>query len=137
MGLGLEVHTAHAAAWRHRLHRRLGLGLLGHHGFGRDQQAGGRGRVLQCMPHDFGRVDDAGLDEVGELAFLGTVAVVDVLAVQELADDDRAIGAGVVGDLPSRLLEGLADDVDAGLLVRIGRGQLVERGTTTWFIRHR
>jgi hypothetical protein len=89
------------------------------------------------MPHDFGRVDDAGLDEVGELAFLGTVAVVDVLAVQELADDDRAIGAGVVGDLPSRLLEGLADDVDADLLVRIGRGQLVERGTTTWFIRHR
>ena len=47
------------------------------------------------------------------------------------------VGPGVLGDLPSRPLEGLADDVDADLLVRIGRGQLVERGTTTWFIRHR
>src|SRR5438874_209639 len=126
----LEIHPAHAshaAARWHRRHRRLRLGLLGHHGFGRDQQAGDRRRVLQRMPHDFRRIDDAGLDEVGELALLGIVAVVDVRAVQELADHDRAVGAGVLGDLPSRPLEGLADDVDTDLLVRIGRGQLVER----------
>src|SRR5436305_5475057 len=90
-------------------------------------KTGDRRRVLQRVPHDFRRIDDAGLDEVGDLALLGIVAVVDVLAVQELANDDRAVGAGVLGDLPSRPLEGLADDVDTDLLVRIGRGQLVER----------
>src|SRR5437764_8371229 len=127
MGLGLEVHTAHAAARRHRRHRRLRLGLLGYHRLGRDQETGDRRRVLQRVPHDFRRIDDAGLDEVGELALLGIIAVVDVLAVQELADDDRAVGAGVLGNLPSRPLEGPADDVDTDLLVRIGRGQLVER----------
>ena len=126
MGRGLEVHPAHAAARRHRRHRRLRFGLLGYHRLGRDQETGDRRRVLQRVPHDFRRIDDAGLDEVGELALLGIVAVVDVLAVQELADDDRAVGARVLGDLPQRRLQRLADDVDADLLVAIARGQLVK-----------
>src|SRR5204863_2926141 len=45
---------------------------------------------------------------IGELALLGIVAVVDVLAVQELADNGRAVGAGVLSDLPRRPLEGFA-----------------------------
>jgi hypothetical protein len=60
------------------------------------------------------------------------------LALQKLADDDRAVGARVLGDLPRRHLQRLADDVDADLLIIVGRGQVCERargieqgGTTT------
>src|SRR4029077_15087503 len=91
------------------------------------QQPGDRRGVLQSVPHDLGRVDDAGLDQVGELALLRVVAVVGVFALEQLADDDRAVRTGILGDLPGRPLDRLADDLDADLLVRVGRGQLVER----------
>ncbi len=43
-----------------------------------------------------------------------------VLGLEQLADHDRAVSAGVVDDLAGRGLDGLADDVDAGLLVVVG-----------------
>src|ERR1051325_8583471 len=130
IGSCLEVHaahTAHTATGWHRRHVGFRLRLLRHHRLGGNEQAGDRSRVLQRMAHDLGRVDDAGLDEVGELALLGIVAVIGVLALEELADHDRAVSPGVLGNLPRRPLQSLADDVDADLLVRVRRGQLVER----------
>ena len=41
------------------------------------------------MPHDLRRVNDAGLHEVGELALLGIIAVIRVLAVEQLTKHDR------------------------------------------------
>src|SRR5258706_104368 len=121
--LPLSLFTTAAGA-AHR--RRLLLRPLGDHRFGGDQQARDRGRILQRRPHDLGRVDDAGLDHVGVDAGLGVVAPVDVLLVEQLADDDRAVGAGVLGDQPGRDRQRLADDLDADLLVVVVGLQLVE-----------
>ena len=46
---------------------------------------------------------------------------------EQLADNNRAIRPGVLGDLPRRRPQGLANDLDADLLVRVDRGQFVER----------
>src|SRR5208282_3582413 len=42
------------------------------------------------------------------------------------ADDDRAVRAGVFGDLPGRIQQRLLDDVDADLLVAVRRLQVLE-----------
>ncbi len=118
---GLEIHIAHAthSATTRRHRRALLLRLLGDHGFGRHQQAGHRGGVLQRGAHDLGRVDDAGLHQVLELTGLGVVAVVVLVLLQRLAGDHRAVFAGVLGDLAQRGLDRLADDLDAEALVVI------------------
>ena len=67
-----------------------------------------------------------GPDHVGELALLGIVAVVRIRAVEQLADDDRAVGARVLGDLPGRVRQRLLDDVDADPLVVVRRLQIFE-----------
>ena len=67
-------------------------------------------------PHDLGRVDDAGLDEVLVRLGLGVEAGLGVHLLHAL-HDDRALDAGVAGDPPQRLFDGPRDDVDADLLV--------------------
>src|SRR5580704_11857347 len=62
-------------------------------------------------------VDDAGLQHVDILSGLGVEALVGVAALEQLADHDRAVDAGVLGDQPNRRLQRAADDVDADLLV--------------------
>src|SRR5205807_1660980 len=120
------VHPAHAAAARHRGHLPV-LRLLHHHALGGEEQSrDGRG-VLQRRARDFGRVDDAGRDQILVLVGLGVVAVVQLGRVLHLADHDRRLGPGVLRDDPDRLLERAADDLDAGLLVVIGAPDLVER----------
>ena len=96
------------------------LRLLGDHGFGRHQQAGHGGRVLERRAHDLGRVDDAGLQQVLELAGLGVPAICVVRLLAQLPDDDRTLGAGILGYLADRSLDGAANDVDADLLVVVG-----------------
>src|SRR5262249_20559908 len=61
------------------------------------------------------------------VAALGVIAVVDVVLVGELADHDRAIGAGVLGDDANRNLQRATDDVDAGLLVVVARAEPRQR----------
>src|SRR5262249_25117552 len=61
---------------------------------------------------------------VAILAGLGVVAEGQALVLQDLAGNDRGLGPGVRGDLPSRRLQRLADDVDAGFLVRVGARRL-------------
>src|SRR5262249_35993375 len=69
-----------------------------------------------------GRVDDAGLDQVGVLVLQGVVTEV-ALAVGHLADDHAAVLAGVLGDLVDRGRAGADDDLVAGVLVvRQARG---------------
>ena len=85
------------------------------------RSAGDRGRALQREAHDLGRVDDAGLHHVGIVAVLGVEAVIDVALLQELADDDRAVRAGILGDQAGRIGKRAADDVDADLLVAVAR----------------
>src|SRR5262249_36510708 len=74
-----------------------------------------------------GRVNDAGLDQVFELAGLRVVAEVHVLRVADATDDDRAFFAGVADDLAQRLFAGAAHDLRADLLVAF-QLQLVDRG---------
>src|SRR5215831_19799203 len=93
---GSEVHAAPGPAWHGQA---LLLRQLGDHGLGRDEQAGDRGRTLQRRAHHFGRVDDALRDEIAVLARLRVIAVGVGVLLQDLADHDRAVFAGIDGDL--------------------------------------
>ena len=74
-------------------------------------------RVLQRGADDLGRVDDAGRDQVAVLVLVGVVAVVLALHLADAVDDHRAVDAGVLGDVPQRIVEHVADDLGAELLV--------------------
>ena len=92
------------------------LGLVGDDALGGDDVLGDRGGVLERRAGDHGRVDDAGLDQVHVLAGVDVEADAGLLGL-DLADDHRALQAGVLGQLAKRLLEGAAHDVGAGRLV--------------------
>jgi hypothetical protein len=53
--------VVHIAAVRHCRGRRLLLGHLGHHGFGGDEQARNRRRILQRQANDLGRIDNSAI----------------------------------------------------------------------------
>src|SRR5690606_33960905 len=95
-------------------------------GFGGDQQAGNRGRVLQRGADDLGRVDHTGLDQVLVSVGLGVEALRLVGFAQQVAGNHRTVMTGVLGDLANRGLDGLAHDVDAAGLVIVLAGQTVE-----------
>src|SRR5262245_50135284 len=78
---------------------------------------GDRGRTLQRRAHHFGRVDDALRDEIAVLARLCVIAVGVGVLLQDLADHDRAVLAGIDGDLARGPGDRLTNDLDAGLLV--------------------
>src|ERR1700751_1247135 len=115
--LDLEVHTTHAAARRHCGAGGWLLRQLGDHGLGGDQERRNRSCVLDSHTHDLGRVDDALGDQVAVLAGLRVEAVGVLVLFQDLADDDRAILAGIDRDLAGWPGQRLAHDLDAGLLV--------------------
>src|SRR5579871_1990552 len=112
-----SVHSAHAAAAvRHRSFLLLFRNLR-YQGFGGQHQRGDRAGVLQRGARYLGRVDDAGLDQVFELAGLRVVAEVGFLVVANTADNNCAFFAGVADDLAQRLFERAAHDVAADLLI--------------------
>ena len=92
---------------------RLGDDRLGHEDVLRDRR-----RVLQRRAGDHRRIDDAGLDEVLDLARVDVQALA-LGGLADLVDDDRALEPGVVGELAQRLLERADDDLRARPLVRI------------------
>src|SRR6266576_7079596 len=116
------AHAAHAAA-----HAGSGLfGWLGDDRLGHEDVLRDRGGVLQRRARDHGRVDDAGLDEVLNLVRVDVQA----LALGGHADvvhDDRALEAGVVGELAERLLERADDDLRPRPLVRIAEAVQLDR----------
>src|SRR6516164_5129007 len=95
----LEVHSPHTAA-RHGRGWRLLLWRFRDHGLGRHQQAGDRRCVLQRGAHDLGGIDDAAVDQVHVVLGLRVEAEGLGLVLHDLADHDRALDAGVFGDLP-------------------------------------
>ena len=105
----------------------MSSGSLAHRRFGGDEQAGDRGRVLERGADDLGRIDHAGLDQVLVDLGLGVEAHRLVLAVDQLAGDDGAVMARILGDLADRRLQRAADDVDAAGLVVIGAVHALER----------
>ena len=120
-----SAHSTHAATTRHC--RALLLRQFGYHRFGSDQEARNRGSVLQRDAHDLGRVDDALGHQIAELAGLGVVAVSVGIVLQDLADHDRAILAGVHCDLARRPADRLFDDLDAVPLVLVFAPKLLDR----------
>src|SRR3981081_2154529 len=128
--LDLEIHTTHAAhAAATRRHAGASGALLrqfGHHGFGGDKKRRDRRSVLDRHTNPLGRVDDALRDQVAVFAGLGVEAVGILLLLKDLADDHRAIFAGVDDDLSRRHAEALADNRDAGLLVVVRGREALE-----------
>src|SRR5271155_2394892 len=115
------IHAAHAAhPTRWHTGRALGLRPVAYHRLGGDQQPRNRGGILKCDPHDLGRIDDPGRDQILVLARLCVEAEIRVVLVGQPADDDRTLDSGILGDLPYRRLDGLADNLDADLLVVVG-----------------
>src|SRR3546814_5075528 len=102
------------------------LWKLGHERLGSDEQRGDRAGVLEGGTHDLGRIDDARLHQVFIFAGGGVEAPVVVAAFQKLAHDEGAVLARIVGDLPRLPAQSPPDDVDAGLLVVVGRLYTVE-----------
>ena len=84
------------------------------------------GGILQSHPHDLGRINDAGLDQVAKPTRLGIEAEGHVALVGQLADHDRAVHASVLRDLPDRGPQRAADDLNAEPLVVVGRLETVQ-----------
>ena len=77
--------------------------------------------------HHFGRVDDALRHQVAILAGLCVIAEGVGVLFQDLANDDRAILAGVDRDLARRPGERLLDDFDAGSLIVVVDFELLQQ----------
>src|SRR6266513_2563774 len=103
----------------------LVLRSLGDHDLGREQQSGHRGGILQRQPRHLGRVQNALLEHVAELAG-GGVVTEGALAFLDAVEDHRGVLAGVVDDLAQRLLDRARENADADRLVLIRRLELVE-----------
>jgi chaperonin GroEL (HSP60 family) len=110
------AHAAHAAA-------HAGSGLFGWFGddrLGHEDVLRDRRSILQRRACDHGRVDDAVLDEVLDLARVDIQALTRLRRADGL-DDDRALEACVRRQLAEGLLERAKHDLGAGLLVTLER----------------
>ena len=92
------------------------LGHLGDDRLGGEDVLGDRRRVLQRRAGDHRGVDDARGDEIDDLVG-GRVQALAFLGLAHVVDDDRALEAGVLGELAQRLLERPQHDPRAGALV--------------------
>src|SRR5690625_2345839 len=119
----LEAHAAHTT---HAVHATRGHGSagglvffkLGHSGFGGEQQAGDRGRVLQRGAGDLGGVEHTLLHQIAVLASGGVVAVV-ALAGGDLVHHDAGFVAGGAHDGTQRLFNRTQHQLDASFLVDV------------------
>src|SRR6185369_8515349 len=131
-GLWLLVHPFHtatavaAAGWSSLFLFRD----LRYQGFGGQHQGRDRAGVLQCGAHYLGRIEHARFDQVFVFAGKGVVAEVVVLRVVDLAQNNCAFFAGVLGDLTQGFLQRAPYDIDADLLIALEL-QLVERAYAT------
>src|SRR6478735_1960268 len=128
--LELVVHAAYAthtaATGRHTGAALVFLRYFGHHGFGGDQESRNRGCILDRHANDLGRVDNTRRDQVDIFAGLRVEAVVVLILLEDLADDNGTVLARVDRDLAGRPGQRLAHDLDAGLLVVVLGAQPLE-----------
>src|SRR6202007_3001219 len=68
-----------------------------------------------------GRIENPGRHHVLVIARLRVIAEIRIALVDQLADYDRTLDPRILRNLEYRRLDGLADDLDADLLVAIGR----------------
>src|SRR5579863_6128911 len=104
------VHAAHPPAGGRS--RSVFLGRLGDHGLSRNHQARDRSGVLKGDPDDLRRIDDARFEHVDILLSLSVKSKGRRFVGQNLAHDDRAFYARILGDLSDRRFERLENDVD-------------------------
>ncbi|KAG5460790.1 MAG: hypothetical protein BJ554DRAFT_7121 [Olpidium bornovanus] len=84
--------------------------------------------VNKSRPDNLEGIDNAHLHQVAKPISCCVVAVVDVVSLLEhLSHDDGPLDTSVVRNCPRRLLDCLADDVHAQLLIEVGRLKLLER----------
>jgi hypothetical protein len=104
------VHSTYAAAAHGR--SLVLLRSLGHDRLGGEDVLGDGCGVLQRRGRDHGRVDDARLDHVHDLAGVH-IKPEAALGGADVVADDRALQAGILGQLAQRLLERADDDLRA------------------------
>src|SRR5206468_4136365 len=92
---------------------------LSYKGFGGQHQRCDGACVGQGSAHDLRRIEHAGPYQVLVLAGQGVESEVGVLRIRSLAENDRALFAGVLGDLAQRLLQSALHDVDTDLLISL------------------
>jgi hypothetical protein len=66
-----------------------------------------------------GRIDDTLLEHVDKFTVEGIVTNI-LRSLLNLANDERGVDPGVLGDLVARHTKRLADNLDAGLLIVVG-----------------
>ncbi len=122
-----------------RQRRRRWFRQFGDHGFRCDQQARNRCRILKCGANDLGRIDNALLNQIAIFARLRVIAEFILLFLQYPADHNRTVLTSIQRDLPRGPGDRLLDDLDSGLLISVGCGQLCkrlgrteERNAATW-----
>ena len=103
---------------------------FGDEGFGGEHQGRDRSRVGERGAYDLGRIEHAGLDQVFVLVAERVIAEVRVFRVEHLAQDNRALFAGIFGDHAQGFLDGALHDVDPDLLIAF-EFQLIECGRAT------
>lgn len=121
------VHTTHV---RGRGSRGRRLGQVSDQALGGQNHRGDAGGVLQSGTSDLGRVNDTGLDHILNVLFLlGVEAVVGLVSLQDVVDNNAAFQTGIGSDLAQRSFQRLADDLGAGALVAFQLAdQLVDSG---------
>jgi hypothetical protein len=105
--------------WRRR------RGQFCNHGLGGDDEARDLSRILQRGPYNL-RVDDPLGDQIVVLAGLSIITPIVLLLLKDSADHHRAVVAGVQRYLARRPADCPPDDVNAVLLVLVGRHNQVE-----------
>ncbi|KAK1251115.1 hypothetical protein MKX07_005670 [Trichoderma sp. CBMAI-0711] len=125
------LHHAHASHAAHAAHGRTGRSLLrglDDGDLGGAQQGSNAAGVNETSADNLEGVEDTGLDHVDVLALgaVETAVEVGAVLVGELANDDRALQAGVLDDGPCGAGDGVLDNRDAELLVKVGGLDVVQ-----------
>src|SRR5215213_440492 len=121
---GLEA--AHAAA-RHLRSFLLSFRNFGNDGFGREQEAGNRSRILKGRAGNLRRIDHPHLQHVSVLFGLRVEAEVGVLLGANSLHYHRALVSRIAHDLTERLFERPANYADPDVLVGVLQLEAVER----------
>lgn len=101
------THATHAAhATGATSDRGVLLGEISDHALSGGHKGGNRRGIDEGSSDDLDGVDDASLDHVAIRVGLGVVAIVAISLAEQVANDNRALNAGIVGNASARGLDG-------------------------------